>query len=68
MMPGNPVVGSTVLRRPAIQSPNFETGVSGWAINADGTAEFDNVTVRGEFAGTDFVLDSSGLFLYAPAS
>jgi hypothetical protein len=27
-MPGDPVVGSTVLRRPAIQSPNFLTGLA----------------------------------------
>ena len=65
MMPGDPVVGSTILRRPAIQSPNYVTGSSGWAINADGSAEFSNVTVRGEFAGTNFLLDSAGLFLYS---
>ena len=65
MMPGNPVVGGTVLRRPAIQSPDYSAGVSGWSINADGSAEFDDVTVRGEFTGSAFVLDNSGLFLYA---
>jgi hypothetical protein len=46
-MPGNPVVGSTILRRPAIQSPDYVPGTSGWAINADGTAEFNNMTLRG---------------------
>lgn len=41
------LVGGVVLRRPAIQSPNFVTGVSGWSINIDGSAEFNNGTVRG---------------------
>lgn len=43
----NPIVDSTVLRRPAIQSPGFASGSEGWSINADGTAEFNNLTVRG---------------------
>lgn len=47
LKPENPVVGGTVLRRAAIQSPNFVTGVSGWTINQDGSAEFNNVTIRG---------------------
>lgn len=50
MQPGNPVVGGTVLRRPAIQSPNYVAGSSGWAIFVDGTAEFNNITMRGELA------------------
>lgn len=53
MMPGDPIVGGTALRRPAIQSPNFVTGVSGWTINADGSVEFNNGTFRGTVtAGT----------------
>ena len=47
MMPGNPVVGGTVLRRAAIQSPNFVAASAGWAINADGTAEFQTSLRRG---------------------
>ena len=70
MMPGNPVVGGTVLRRPAIQSPNFVTTVSGWTVNADGSAEFNNLTIRGTFDGTDYILSATGFFLYSgtPAS
>jgi hypothetical protein len=70
MMPGNPIVGDTVLRRPAIQSPNFVTGVSGWTINIDGSAEFNNLSIRGTFNGTNFVINSSGEFFYSgtPAS
>lgn len=53
-MPGDPVVGSTVLRRPAIQSPNFVHGSAGWNVASDGSAEFNSVTIRGSFeAGTD---------------
>lgn len=46
MIPENPVVGGTVLRRAAIESPNFATGATGWAINQDGSAEFNNVVIR----------------------
>lgn len=53
MEPGNPVVGGTVLRIPAIQSPDFVHDASGWFIGQDGSAEFDNVTVRGDFTSTD---------------
>jgi hypothetical protein len=44
----NAVVGGITLVRAAIQSPNYVAGVSGWTINRDGTAEFNNVTVRGD--------------------
>lgn len=50
----NPVVGGNgALIRPAIKSPNYVPGVSGWSINRDGSAEFNNVTVRGSlYLGT----------------
>lgn len=54
------------LIRAAIHSPNFVTGVSGWSINKDGSAEFNNLTIRGTFQGTDWVINSSGLFMYDP--
>jgi hypothetical protein len=41
------ITGGTVLRIPALQSPNFVTGVSGWIIRADGTCEFNAGTFRG---------------------
>lgn len=47
-----------------IQSTNYVTGVSGWSINKNGNAEFNNVTVRGtvyatngEFTGTVYATD-----------
>lgn len=65
MMPGNPVVGSTVLRRPAIQSPNFAHGLSGWTVNADGSAEFNSLVIRGEFDGTSYIMNAAGAFFYS---
>jgi hypothetical protein len=62
----NPLVGGGGgLVYPSIHSPNFVTGVSGWTINKDGSAEFDNLTFRGTFfGGNDFVISSSGVFFY----
>lgn len=60
----NPVVGGTALRIPAIQSPNYSPGVSGWIVKINGDAEFNNLTVRGTFLGNSFILNSSGLFIY----
>lgn len=34
------------LIREAIQSPNFLSGITGWAIRRDGTAEFSDLTIR----------------------
>ncbi len=67
MMPGDPVVGSTILRRPAIQSPGYQAGVKGWTVNADDSAEFNNLMIRGTFNGNNFILNSSGLFIYSGA-
>lgn len=61
---GKPAYGGTVLRIPAEQSPNFQTGVSGWKISIDGSAEFNNLTIRGTFLGADFILNSAGAFFY----
>lgn len=66
MMPYNPVLGSTVLRRPAIQSPNYAAGSAGWAIMADGTCEFNSGTFRGILQlasgeSIDFLGSGSGL-------
>ena len=51
LKPENPVVGGTVLRRAAIQSPNYVPGTSGWTINQDGSVEFNNGTFRGTISG-----------------
>lgn len=67
--PENPVVGGTFLRRTAIQSPDYVQGTSGWSVNQDGTAELNSATIRGtviatQFAGTDFVINAQGIFIY----
>ena len=49
----------------ALHSPNFMEGVSGWSVNADGTAEFNNLEIRGTFSGINWILNSNGLFFYA---
>ena len=58
MMPNDPVVGGNVLRRPAIESPNFVSGVSGWAINADGTAQFNQLTLIVQTTGAAVLIYS----------
>ena len=46
----NPIVGALgTLIRNAIRSLNYVAGVSGWTINQDGTSEFSQVTIRGDF-------------------
>jgi len=50
---------------PSIFSPNFITGVSGWSIQKNGNAEFNNLTIRGTFFGLDFIINSAGIFIYS---
>jgi hypothetical protein len=64
------VGGAETLIRSAIKSPNFVPGVSGWTINRDGTVEFNSGTFRGTitagiFRGTNFEMNSAGLFFYS---
>lgn len=44
----DPVVSGTVLTREAIRSPNYVANSSGWSVNVDGSAEFNDVTARGD--------------------
>lgn len=61
LIPENPLVGSTVLERNSIQSPNYTAGSSGWTINQDGSVEFNNGTFRGVVsAGTVELFDGNG--------
>jgi hypothetical protein len=55
----NPLVAGTTLIRTAIHSPNYVQGVSGWTINKDGSAEFNNVTVRGAL----YVMGNNGSYV-----
>lgn len=57
----NPITGGQgALVRPRIKSPDYIPGVQGWSINKDGSAEFNNVTVRGEL----FVTDPDGSYVH----
>ncbi len=61
---------SQFLRLAFVRSPNYVTGSTGWTINQDGSVEFNNGTFRGTvtastFQGTDFIINSSGIFMYS---
>lgn len=43
----NPLTAGTVLVREDIRSQDFVEGVSGWRIEANGSAEFNDITIRG---------------------
>ena len=61
----NPVVGGGGgLVYPSIHSPNFIHQITGWTINRDGSAEFNNLEIRGTFSGNGFILNNAGFFLY----
>lgn len=62
--------GQGKLALPAFQNPGYIPGVAGWQITQDGDAEFNSLRIRGTFFGTDFELNSNGLFFYSgtPAS
>ena len=61
-----PVTGAGgVLVIPAIHTPNYVPGVSGWSANQDGSAEFSDLTLRGVFQGTDYEINASGAFFYS---
>ena len=64
----NAVVGGVgKLIRSWIQSPDYVAGTSGWQIARDGSAQFNNVTVRGTITGTNYQLSEAGWFAYSGA-
>lgn len=60
----NPLTAGTVLVREAIQSQNYNPGSAGWIIEADGDAEFNDVTIRGGtvVSGTALYYDGTPAF------
>lgn len=42
----NSILAGLTLIREAIRSQNYDPGVAGWSIEADGTAEFSDLTIR----------------------
>lgn len=58
----NPIIGGNGnLVREQIKSPDYVAGVSGWIIRKDGTAEFNDIIVRGEL----YVTDPDGSYIRA---
>ena len=58
------IVAGVNLVRTAIQSQGFLTGITGWRVEKDGTAEFNDATIRGELivgneADSHIVIDIS---------
>jgi hypothetical protein len=51
----------------SLQSPNFESGISGWQISKNGNAQFNSLIIRGIFLGFNFELTPAGLFFYSGA-
>lgn len=56
----NAVVAGTVLIREDVESQNYETGVSGWAIFSNGDAEFNNGIFRGQLTAGSITSGSIG--------
>jgi hypothetical protein len=69
---GNPVVGGTALRIPAINSPNFNLAnptaspSPSWAILQNGLAYFFGLILSGgTITGPDYIINTSGAFFYS---
>jgi len=61
----NPLTGENgKLIYEQIQSPNFQTGVSGWIVRKDGTVEFNS----GVFRGSISIGNSQELLIYSSAA
>ena len=57
----NPILGGAgALVRPAMRSPNFVSGLSGWEILRSGAAEFNNVVLRGSDTEPAIVVGPDG--------
>ena len=64
MKPIADITGGNVLRIPAIRSPNYVANVSGWTINQDGSAQFNNAT----FIGSITITNGNELLIYNTAA
>lgn len=61
----NPIIGGGgALVYPSIHSPDYVTGVSGWSLKKNGNFEAANALIRGEFSGTDHIVNATGDFYY----
>lgn len=53
------LAAGVVLVRPALQSPNYVAGSTGWAIKVDGSAEFSDIVLRGDGVGDTIIIGPS---------
>src|SRR5258708_677318 len=56
--------GGAPLVRAEVTPPTFVSGLAGWQIGKDGSAESDSLTLRGPFSGSDWIISPAGMFLY----
>lgn len=62
----NSILAGLTLIREAIRSQNYQAGVEGWSINADGTAEFADLTIRSsDGSGATAVVENGRVTLTA---
>ena len=52
------LAANIVLVNNIISSNNYVTGVSGWAINSNGTAEFDSASIRGAITADEIYINA----------
>jgi hypothetical protein len=53
---------NVVLVNQIIKSNNYVTGVSGWAIAGDGTAEFDSASIRGAITASAIIVNDDNFW------
>ena len=56
----NSILAGMTLIREAIRSQNYQAGVEGWSIEADGTAEFSDLTIRSSDGSNSTVTVANG--------
>jgi hypothetical protein len=58
--------GQGVLIVDQLQSPNFvQSPLTGWAVLKNGAAYFADLTLSGTFMGTNYEINSAGIFFYS---
>lgn len=54
------LAGGVFLIRPALRSPDYVAGTSGWTVNQDGSAEFTDLTIRSSDGSSSTVTIANG--------
>lgn len=64
----NSILAGLTLIREAIRSQNYQAGVAGWSIDADGTAEFADLTIRSSDGSGASVVVQNGVITATAAN